>query len=99
MTHNILSVSTIFLSKLLFYLVQIMSFSLEFYLNACSICLVCLDCQNIYDQNCTYQVRKVEWKRKKVKRNYTVDFCQRPLTQKGATERKVGFDKGLLTEF
>ena len=73
-----------------------MSFFLEFRLNACPICLVCLDCQNIYGQNCTCQARKVEWKRKKVERDYTVDFCQRPLTQKGATERKVGLDKGFV---
>lgn len=70
-----------------------MTFSLEFRLNACPVCLICLDCQNKYGQNCTCQARKVEWKRKKVERDYVVDFFQRPITQEGATQQKVTLDK------
>src|SRR5436190_21502086 len=40
--------------------------------------------------------KKSRMEKKKVERDYTVDFCQRPLTQKGATERKVALDKGFV---
>jgi hypothetical protein len=73
-----------------------MTFFLEFRLNACPICLICLDCQNKYGQNCTCQARNVEWKRKKVERDYVVNFCQRPFTQDGATKQKVTLDKGFV---
>ena len=43
----------------------IMTLLLTFRLNACSICLICLDCKNVYGQNCTCQAREIEWKRKK----------------------------------
>ncbi|CAB4494689.1 hypothetical protein RhiirA1_461176 [Rhizophagus irregularis] len=65
---------------------------LNFRLNACPICLICLDCQNIYGQDCICQARVVIWKRKKVERDYVVDFCHRPLTQKGATNQKSPLD-------
>src|SRR4051812_18285199 len=93
--HIILPVGTIFLSILPFYLVQIMFFSLEFRLNACSICLVCLDCQNIWSK-LYLSSKKSRMEKKKVECNYTVDFCQRPLTQKDTTKRKVGLDKGFV---
>ncbi|PKB97244.1 hypothetical protein RhiirA5_433483 [Rhizophagus irregularis] len=32
--------------------------------------------------------RVVVWKRKKVECDYVVDFCHKPLTQKGATNQK-----------
>lgn len=69
-----------------------MSFSLEFRLNACPICLICLDCQNEYGQKCSCQARKIEWKRKKDERDYMVDFCHKPLTQRGATNQKIALD-------
>ena len=73
-----------------------MSSSLEFRLNACPICLICLDCRNKYGQNCTCQERHLEWKRKKVERDYIIDFCQKPFTQKGATNQRVALDKGFV---
>ena len=73
-----------------------MPYSLEFRLNACPICLTCLDCQDKYGQNCSCQARKLEWKRKKVERDYKVDFCQRPFTQKGATNQKTALDKEFI---
>jgi hypothetical protein len=76
-----------------------MVFSLEFRLNACPICLICLDCKNKYDQTCTCQARVVEWKRKKIERDYTVDFRQKPLTQQGATKQKVVLDLGFVDWF
>ena len=69
-----------------------MAFFLEFRLNACPICLTCLDCQNKYSQGCTCQAREVKWKKKKDERDYKVDFCPKPLTQKGATIQKVVLD-------
>jgi len=65
-------------------------------LNACPICLICLDCQNIYGQGCVCQAREIVWKRKKVERDYMIDFCHRPLTQKGATSQKVVLDSGFV---
>lgn len=62
---------------------------MEFRLNTCPICLTCLDRKNKYGQNCICQARKVEWKRKKIERDYIVDFIHKPLTQKGATEQKI----------
>jgi len=70
-----------------------MAFSLEFHLNACPICLICLDCKNEYGQRCTCQARELEWKRKKVEHDYIVDFYHKPFTQKGATNQKVALDK------
>ncbi len=67
-------------------------FFLEFRLNACPICLICLDCQNEYGQKCTCQAREIKWKKKKVDRDYKVEFCPKPLTQKGATNQKVVLD-------
>ena len=77
----------------------IMTFPLKFHLNACSICLICLDCKNVYGQNCTCQAREIEWKRKKVERDYSVDFCQKPLTQKGAAKHKVSLEKEFINWF
>ena len=69
-----------------------MNFFLEFRLNAYPICLICFDCQSEYGKECTCQAREIEWKRKKAERDYTVNFCHRPLTQKGATNQKVVLD-------
>jgi len=72
---------------------------LEFRLNACPICLICLDCKNKYGQVCTCKARELEWKRKKVERDYVVDFCHKPtFYAKGATSQKVALDKEFLTE-
>lgn len=73
-----------------------MTFFLEFRLNACPICLICLDCQNEYGQKCTCQAREVKWKKKKDERDYKVDFFSKPLTQKGATNQKVLLDSGFV---
>ena len=73
-----------------------MNFFLEFRLNACPICLICFDCQSEYGKECTCQAREIEWKRKKVERDYTVDFCHKAFTQKGATNQKVTLDKGFV---
>ena len=62
---------------------------LEFCLNSYPICIICLDCQKVYGQNCTCQAREVKWKKRKIDRDYVVDFCHKPLTQKGATNQKV----------
>ncbi|CAB4407410.1 unnamed protein product [Rhizophagus irregularis] len=67
---------------------------LKFRLNACPICLICLDCRNIYGQECTCQAREIVWKRKKVERDYVIDFCHKPLSQEGATNQKVVLDLG-----
>ena len=72
---------------------------LKFRLNACSICLICLDCKNIYGQNCTCQAREIEWKRKKSERNYMVDFCHKPITQTGATKQKVALETNFVDWF
>ena len=66
--------------------------SLEFCLNACPICLICLECKNKYGQTCICKARELKYKRKKVERDYVVDFCPKPLTQKGATNQKVVLD-------
>ena len=73
-----------------------MNFFLEFRLNACPICLTCFDCQSEYGKECICQAREIEWKRKKAERDYTVNFCHKPLTQKGATNQKVTLDKGFV---
>ncbi|GES72796.1 hypothetical protein GLOIN_2v1783223 [Rhizophagus clarus] len=73
-----------------------MTFLLEFRLNACPICLICLDCQNIYGQSCICQAREIVWRRKKVERDYMMDFCHRPLTQKEATSQKVVLDSDFV---
>ncbi|CAB4436664.1 unnamed protein product [Rhizophagus irregularis] len=73
-----------------------MTFPLKFRLNACPICLICLDCQNIYGQKCACQAREVIWKRKRTERDYAVEFVHKPLTQKGATAQKVALDSGLI---
>uniref|UniRef100_U9UHP8 Uncharacterized protein n=1 Tax=Rhizophagus irregularis (strain DAOM 181602 / DAOM 197198 / MUCL 43194) TaxID=747089 RepID=U9UHP8_RHIID len=65
---------------------------LNFHLNACLICLICLDCQSIYGQDCICQAKVVVWKRKKVKRDYIVDFYHKPLTQKGTINQKHSLD-------
>ncbi|CAG8464169.1 10785_t:CDS:2 [Funneliformis mosseae] len=70
-----------------------MTFYLEFRLNACPICLICLDCKNEYGQKITCQARELEWKRKKIERDYILDFCHKPFTQKGATNQKITLDK------
>ena len=70
-----------------------MNFFLEFRLNACPICLACFECQSKYGKECICQAREIEWKRKKAERDYTVNFCYKPLTQKGATNQKVTLDK------
>ena len=72
---------------------------LEFRFNACPVCLICLDCQKKYGQDCTCQARAVEWKRKKVERDYTVDFCHKPFTKKGATHQKVMLDSEFVSWF
>jgi len=72
---------------------------LEFRLNACPICLICLDCKNEYGQNCTCQARIVEWKRKKIERNYIVDFRPKSLTQRGATKQKIVLDLEFVNWF
>lgn len=69
---------------------------LEFRLNACPICLICFDCESEYGKECTCQAREIKWKRKKVERDYKVNFTQRSLTQKGATNHKVTLDKGFV---
>src|ERR1043165_3179386 len=69
---------------------------LDFRLNACPICLICLDCQNTYGQRCICQAREIVWRRKKVERDYMIDFCHRPLTQKGATSQKVVLDPSFV---
>ena len=63
-----------------------MAFFLKFRLNVCSICLVCLDCENEYGKECTCKARVIEWKRKKIECDYTVDFHQKLLTQQDATK-------------
>src|SRR5688572_30036651 len=70
-----------------------MNFFLEFCLNAYPICLICLDYKSEYGKECTCQAREIEWKRKKVEHDYAVNFCHKPLTQKGATNQKVTLDK------
>src|ERR1043166_1930246 len=70
---------------------------LEFRLNACPICLICLDCQNKYGQSCTCQAREVKWKKKKIERDYIVDFRHKPLTQRGATKQKVVLDSEFIS--
>ncbi|PKC10029.1 hypothetical protein RhiirA5_414889 [Rhizophagus irregularis] len=67
---------------------------LKFHLNACPICLICLDCQNIYGQECICQAKEIVWKRKKVEHDYVIDFCHKPLSQQGATNQKVVLDLG-----
>ena len=69
-----------------------MAFFLKFRLNVCSICLVCLDCENEYGKECICKARVIKWKRKKIEHDYTVDFYQKPLTQQGATKQKVILD-------
>ncbi|UZO08200.1 uncharacterized protein OCT59_028462 [Rhizophagus irregularis] len=76
-----------------------MTHPLTFRLKICSICLICLDCKNLYGQNCTCQSREIEWKKKKIERDYTVDFCHKPLTQKGATKQKVALEIEFLNWF
>jgi hypothetical protein len=76
-----------------------MTFILNFRLNACSICLICLDCKNVYGQNCTCQAREVKWKKKKVERDYAVDFSHKPLTQNGATKQKCSLDTEFIDWF
>ena len=76
-----------------------MTFPLKFRLNACSICLICLDCKNIYGQNCICQSREIEWKRKKIERDYIVDFCHKPLTQNGATKQKIALETEFIDWF
>ncbi|GET64078.1 hypothetical protein GLOIN_2v1474136 [Rhizophagus irregularis DAOM 181602=DAOM 197198] len=49
--------------------------------------------------NCTCQSREIEWKKKKIERDYTVDFCHKPLTQKGATKQKVALEIEFLNWF
>ena len=75
-----------------------MIFPLEFRLNACPICLICLDCQNIYGQECTCQAREIVWKRKKVECDYVIDFCHKPLSQKGTTNQKVVLDANVSSQ-
>jgi hypothetical protein len=65
---------------------------LKFRLNACPICLICLDCEKQYGEKCTCQARKIEWKRKISDRDYEVNFCPRPFTQSGAINQKVALD-------
>jgi len=72
---------------------------LDFRLNSCPICLICLDCQNEYGQKCTCQARNIKWKKKKVERDYIVDFCHKPLSQKGATNQKVTLDPEFVDWF
>ncbi|EXX56510.1 uncharacterized protein OCT59_022393 [Rhizophagus irregularis] len=67
---------------------------LKFHLNACPICLICLDCQNIYGQECICQAKEIVWKRKKVEHDYVIDFCHKPLSQQDATNQKVVLDLG-----
>ena len=76
-----------------------MTLLLKFRLNACSICLICLDCENVYGQSCTCQARQVEWKRKKDERDYKVDFRHKPLTQIGATKQKVALETKFIDWF
>ena len=76
-----------------------MTFPLNFRWNACSICLICLDCKNTYGQNCTCQAREVEWKRKIVDRDYMVAFCHRPITQTGATKQKCALETKFVDWF
>ena len=70
---------------------------LEFRLNACPICLICLDCRSKYGQNCTCQAREIKWKKRKIERDYTVDFYHKPLTQNGATKQKVVLDSEFVS--
>ncbi|RIA79720.1 hypothetical protein C1645_840071 [Glomus cerebriforme] len=49
-----------------------------------------------YGKECTCQVREIEWKRRKAERDYTINFCHKPLTQKGITNQKVTLDKGFV---
>ena len=72
---------------------------MEFRLNACPICLTCLDCENKYGQNCTCQARKITWKKKIIERDYAVNFRRKALTQKGATSQKVVLDSGFVDWF
>ena len=65
---------------------------LKFRLNACPICLICLDCKEKYGEKCTCQAREIKWKKKKVERDYVVNFCQKPLTQMGANRQKITLD-------
>ena len=51
-----------------------MTFLLKFRLNTCSICLICLDCKNVYGQNCICQAREVKWRKKKVERGKYLDI-------------------------
>jgi len=76
-----------------------MTFLLNFRLNACSICLICLDCKNVYGQNCTCKAREVKWRKKKIERDYAVDFCHKPLTQNGATKQKVSLETEFIDWF
>ncbi len=76
-----------------------MAFFLKFHLNAYPICLVYLNCENEYGKEYTCKVRVIEWKRKKIEHDYTVDFYQKPLTQQGATKQKVILDLGFVDWF
>ena len=66
-------------------------------------CLSNLSCLfglwNEYGKECTCKARVIEWKRKKIERDYIVDFCQKPLTQQGVTKQKVILDLGFVDWF
>jgi hypothetical protein len=73
--------------------------SLDFRLNACPVCLICIVCNKIYGINCTCLAQKIVWKRKICDREYKVDFRHQPLLQSGATKQRIKLDTNFVSWF
>ena len=76
-----------------------MDSSLNFRLNACPICLICLLCEKTFGKDCLCQPKEVVWKKKLVERDYKVEFRHQPLSKIGAAKQKIKLDLDFVTWF